>query len=33
MRRRYVEMWRLVLTLAAFVAVWGLIGAYLLGGD
>lgn len=33
MRRLHSELWRLVFTLAAFVAVWGLVGALLLAGD
>ena len=33
MRSRHSELWRLVFTLAAFVAVWGLVGALLLAGD
>ena len=33
MRSRHAELWRLVLTLAAFVVVWGLVGVLLLAGD
>jgi len=33
MRSWQSRLWRLVLTLAAFVTVWGLVGAFLFNGD